>query len=136
LLATPTGQPVATDRTEHDFHIRAEPPYFDGIEMKPGSVRDIVDARILHVSRLITTPHFLRYPSRRHLQRFLLRTSSPTSGFNQYGTVEHEHDAYLRHPHQEPDGAHDLGVVGGGLTKYPDQQRLVYDVAMHATACW
>ena len=68
---------VATDRT-FKWNMTStyvqNPPYFDGIEMKPEPIRDIVDARILCLFlNSITTDLFLRpVPSRRHFQPALI----------------------------------------------------------------
>ena len=118
------------------------PPYFDGIEMKPEPIRDIVDARILCLFLdSITTDHIspagsikTTSPAGSYLQEHQVRPAD----FNQYGTRRGNHEVMMRGTFaniriKNQMVRDDLGaVVEGGLTiKYPEQQRgFIYDAAM------
>ena len=136
---------VATDRT-FKWNMTStyvqNPPYFDGIEMKPEPIRDIVDARILCLFLdSITTDHIspagsikTASPAGSYLQEHQVRPAD----FNQYGTRRGNHEVMMRGTFaniriKNQVVRDDLGaVVEGGLAiKYPEQQRgFIYDVAM------
>ena len=136
---------VATDRT-FKWNMTStyvqNPPYFEGIEMKPEPIRDIVDARILCLFLdSITTDHIspagsikTASPAGSYLQEHQVRPAD----FNQYGTRRGNHEVMMRGTFaniriKNQMVRDDLGaVVEGGLTvKYPEQQRgFIYDAAM------
>ena len=119
-----------------------DPPYFDGMEMKPAPVTDIVGARILGLFLdSITTDHIspagsikLKSPAGQYLSEHQVAQAD----FNQYGTRRGNHEvmmrgtfANIRIKNQMVKDA-DGNVVEGGFTiHYPDGERLaIYDAAM------
>jgi aconitate hydratase len=118
------------------------PPYFEGMEMKPKPVEDIVNAHILALfGDKITTDHISPAGS--------IRASSPAGvwlqerqvapqDFNQYGTRRGNHEIMMRgtfaniriknHMLKREDGS----IPEGGLTRhYPNGEQMpIYDAAM------
>jgi aconitate hydratase len=118
------------------------PPYFEGMEMKPKPVEDIVNARVLALfGDKITTDHISPAGS--------IRASSPAGvwlqerqvapkDFNQYGTRRGNHEIMMRgtfaniriknHMLKRSDGS----IPEGGMTRHwPDGTEMsIYDAAM------
>ncbi len=118
------------------------PPYFEGMEMKPKPIEDIVNARVLALfGDKITTDHISPAGS--------IRASSPAGmwlqerqvapkDFNQYGTRRGNHEIMMRgtfaniriknHMLKRGDGS----IPEGGMTRHwPDGTEMsIYDAAM------
>ena len=136
---------VAADRT-YKWNMAStyvqNPPYFEGIAMKPEPVRDIVDARILCLFlNSITTDHIspagsikTASPAGTYLQSHQVRPAD----FNQYGTRRGNHEVMMRGTFANIRIKNQMvrdnsgTVVEGGLTvKYPEKERgFIYDAAM------
>jgi aconitate hydratase len=118
------------------------PPYFEGMKMKPEPTTDIVKARILAMfGDKITTDHIspagsikLTSPAGKYLSEHQVRPAD----FNQYGTRRGNHEvmmrgtfANIRIKNMMLKGA-DGNIPEGGLTKHwPDgEQMSIYDAAM------
>jgi aconitate hydratase len=136
---------IATDQT-YKWNMAStyvqNPPYFQGLEMKPEPINDIVDARILCLFLdSITTDHIspagsikVASPAGAYLQELQVRPAD----FNQYGTRRGNHEVMMRGTFANiriknqmvRDGSG--VVVEGGLTiKYPEKQKsYIYDAAM------
>ena len=118
------------------------PPYFEGMKMKPEPTTDIVNARILAMfGDKITTDHIspagsikLTSPAGKYLSEHQVRPAD----FNQYGTRRGNHEvmmrgtfANIRIKNMMLKGA-DGNVPEGGLTRHwPDgEQMSIYEAAM------
>lgn len=113
------------------------PPYFEGIEMIPKPVEDIVGARILGLFLdSITTDHISPAGSIKldsPAGRYLTERQVKQADFNQYGTRRGNHEVMMRGTfaniriknQMTPD------VEGGVTVHYPSGERLaIYDAAM------
>ncbi|MBI1197876.1 MAG: aconitate hydratase AcnA [Phenylobacterium sp.] len=113
------------------------PPYFQGLEMEPKPVTDIVEARILGVfGDSITTDHISPAGSFRAntpAGKYLVDRQVPPSEFNGYGARRGNHEVMMRGTFANirirnritPD-------VEGGVTKHfpSGDQMSIYDAAM------
>jgi aconitate hydratase len=118
------------------------PPYFEGMEMKPKPVVDIVNARILALfGDKITTDHISPAGSIRANSpagKWLMERQVAPQDFNQYGTRRGSHEVMMRGTFaniriknqmlKREDGS----IPEGGLTRhYPDREEMpIYDAAM------
>ncbi|HEY0646992.1 aconitate hydratase AcnA [Phenylobacterium sp.] len=115
----------------------ANPPYFEGLEMEPKAVTDIVEARILSVfGDSITTDHISPAGSIKASSPagvYLRDRQVPTSEFNSYGARRGNHEVMMRGTFANirirnritPD-------IEGGVTKhFPSGDEMsIYDAAM------
>jgi len=115
----------------------ANPPYFDGLEMEPKAVTDIVEARVLSVfGDSITTDHISPAGSIKASSPagvYLRDRQVPTSEFNSYGARRGNHEVMMRGTFANirirnritPD-------IEGGVTKhFPSGDEMsIYDAAM------
>ncbi|MBL8769787.1 MAG: aconitate hydratase AcnA [Phenylobacterium sp.] len=115
----------------------ANPPYFDGLEMEPKAVTDIVEARVLAVfGDSITTDHISPAGSIKATSPagvYLRDRQVPQSEFNSYGARRGNHEVMMRGTFANirirnritPD-------IEGGVTKhFPSGDEMsIYDAAM------
>src|SRR5690348_2315274 len=115
------------------------PPYFDGITMKPAPTGDIVGARILGLfGDKITTDHISPAGSIKALSPagdYLTEHGVGVADFNQYGTRRGNHEVMMRGTFANIRiRNHMLGENGkeGGYTiHYPSKEEMsIYDAAM------
>ncbi|GAC1334806.1 MAG: aconitate hydratase AcnA [Beijerinckiaceae bacterium] len=118
------------------------PPYFEGMEMTPKPIVDVVDARILALfGDKITTDHISPAGSIRATSpagTWLMERQVAPKDFNQYGTRRGNHEIMMRgtfgniriknHMLKRDDGS----IPEGGMTRhYPDGVEMpIYDAAM------
>ncbi len=117
------------------------PPYFEGLEMTPAPVTDIVEARILGIfGDSITTDHISPAGNIRKTSpagEFLTQRQVPQSEFNSYGARRGNHEVMMRGTFANirirnkitPD-------IEGGVTKhFPSGEEMsIYDAAMRYKA--
>ncbi|WP_293678524.1 aconitate hydratase AcnA [uncultured Phenylobacterium sp.] len=115
----------------------ANPPYFEGLQMEPTPVVDIVEARVLGVfGDSITTDHISPAGSFRAgtpAGKYLIDRQVPPTEFNGYGARRGNHEVMMRGTFANirirnritPD-------VEGGVTKHfpSGEQMSIYDAAM------
>ncbi|HEX7853945.1 MAG TPA: aconitate hydratase AcnA [Sphingobium sp.] len=117
----------------------ANPPYFEGMEMTPKPVTDIVDAKLMAIfGDSITTDHIspagnikASSPAGIYLQDHQVAAAD----FNSYGARRGHHEvmmrgtfANIRIKNQMLDG------IEGGMTKYKGEVMPIYDAAMQYKA--
>ncbi|WP_430417732.1 aconitate hydratase AcnA [Parasphingorhabdus sp.] len=117
----------------------ANPPYFDGMEMTPAPVGDIVDAKTLAVlGDSITTDHISPAGAIKEdspAGEYLTNHQVNKADFNSYGSRRGNHEvmmrgtfANIRIKNEMADGKE------GGYTKYDGQVMPIYDAAMRHKA--
>ncbi|MFC4292596.1 aconitate hydratase AcnA [Sphingorhabdus arenilitoris] len=117
----------------------ANPPYFDGMEMTPAPVGDIIDAKTLAVlGDSITTDHISPAGSIKEdspAGEYLKNHQVSKADFNSYGSRRGNHEvmmrgtfANIRIKNQMADGKE------GGYTKYNGEIMPIYDAAMRHKA--
>jgi aconitate hydratase len=118
------------------------PPYFEGIEMQPKPITDIVGARILgEFLDSITTDHISPAGSIREKSpagQYLIEHQVRPVDFNQYGTRRGNHEvmmrgtfANIRIKNQMVRDASGNVVEGGYTVHHPSGERMaIYDAAM------
>ena len=113
------------------------PPYFEGLEMEPKPVTDIVEARVLGVfGDSITTDHISpagSFKAASPAGAYLLARQVPVTEFNGYGARRGNHEVMMRGTFANirirnritPD-------IEGGVTKhFPSRDQMsIYDAAM------
>src|SRR4051812_35120346 len=113
------------------------PPYFEGMQKRPQSIDDIIDARILGLFLdSITTDHISpagsikeESPAGHYLRDRQVRPKD----FNQYGTRRGNHQVMMRGTFANIRIKNQMvpGVEGGVTIHYPSKQRMtMYDAAM------
>ncbi len=113
------------------------PPYFEGLEMEPKAVTDIVEARILGVfGDSITTDHISPAGSFRAATpagKYLVDRQVPPSEFNGYGARRGNHQVMMRGTFANIRIRNRITLeVEGGVTKHfpSGEQMSIYDAAM------
>lgn len=117
----------------------ANPPYFEGMDMTPAAVNDIVDAKTLAVlGDSITTDHISPAGAIKEdspAGEYLKNHQVNKADFNSYGSRRGNHDvmmrgtfANIRIKNEMADG------VEGGVTKYNGEVMPIYDAAMRHKA--
>ena len=117
----------------------ANPPYFDGMEMTPAPISDIIDAKTLAVlGDSITTDHISPAGAIKEdspAGEYLKNHQVSKANFNSYGSRRGNHDvmmrgtfANIRIKNQMADGQE------GGYTKYNGEIMPIYDAAMRHKA--
>jgi aconitate hydratase len=117
----------------------ANPPYFDGMEMTPAPVHDIINAKMLALlGDSITTDHISPAGSIKEdspAGEYLKSHQVAKADFNSYGSRRGNHDvmmrgtfANIRIKNEMADG------VEGGVTKYNGEIMPIYDAAMRHKA--
>ncbi|MGB3408003.1 MAG: aconitate hydratase AcnA [Jannaschia sp.] len=112
------------------------PPYFRGMDAKPGIINDIVGARVLAVlGDMITTDHISPAGSFKETSpagKYLIERQVPVREFNSYGSRRGNHEIMMRGTFANIRIRNEmLSGVEGGYTKGPDgEQTSIYDAAM------
>ena len=117
----------------------ANPPYFDGMEMTPAPINDIVDAKVLALlGDSITTDHISPAGAIKEdspAGEYLTSHQVNRRDFNSYGSRRGNHEvmmrgtfANIRIKNQMADGKE------GGYTKYDGEVMPIYDAAMRYQA--
>ena len=138
-VSTSTGETYAWDNTSTYVQ---NPPYFQGMTMKPKAVTDIEGARILGLfGDKITTDHISPAGSIKAASpagRYLTNNGVKPIDFNQYGTRRGNHEVMMRGTFANIRIKNSMvkdeagNVKEGGLTlHYPDATEMpIYDAAM------
>ncbi|PPB79995.1 aconitate hydratase [Albidovulum inexpectatum] len=112
------------------------PPYFRGMTLEKGSIRDIRDARILAIlGDMITTDHISPAGSIKPdspAGRYLMERGIQPRDFNSYGSRRGNHEVMMRGTFANIRIRNEmLDGVEGGYTVGPDgQQTSIFDAAM------
>ena len=113
----------------------ANPPYFEGMEMEPAPVTDIVDAKPLAIlGDSVTTDHIspagsikADSPAGVYLQEHQVSKAD----FNSYGSRRGNHDVMIRGTFANIRIRNEMVPgVEGGVTSYNGEQMAIYDAAM------
>ena len=113
----------------------ANPPYFDGMEMTPSPVTDIIDAKPLAIlGDSVTTDHISPAgsikgdsPAGTYLQEHQVAKAD----FNSYGSRRGNHDVMMRGTFANIRIKNEMVPgVEGGMTKYAGETMAIYDAAM------
>ncbi len=113
----------------------ANPPYFDGMEMTPAPVTDIIDAKPLAVlGDSVTTDHISPAGAIKEdspAGEFLMRNQVARADFNSYGSRRGNHDVMMRGTFANIRIKNEMVPgVEGGYTTYNGEQMAIYDAAM------
>ncbi|WP_374407926.1 aconitate hydratase AcnA [Pelagerythrobacter sp.] len=113
----------------------ANPPYFDGMEMTPAPVTDIVDAKPLAVlGDSVTTDHISPAGSIKEdspAGEYLLSNQVMKADFNSYGSRRGNHEVMMRGTFANIRIRNEMVPgVEGGVTTYDGEQMPIYDAAM------
>ncbi len=117
----------------------ANPPYFDGLEMEPTPVTDIVGAKpLLILGDSVTTDHISPAGSIKAdspAGRWLQERQVPPADFNSYGSRRGHHEVMMRGTFANIRIRNEM-VPGteGGLSRYGSETMAVYDAAMRHEA--
>ena len=117
----------------------ANPPYFEGMEMTPAPVRDIIEAKPLAIlGDSITTDHIspagsikADSPAGIYLQEHQVSRQD----FNSYGARRGNHDVMMRGTFANIRIKNEMVAgIEGGMTKYEGEVMPIYDAAMRYKA--
>ena len=117
----------------------ANPPYFEGMEMTPAPVRDIIEAKPLAIlGDSITTDHIspagsikADSPAGTYLQEHQVSRQD----FNSYGARRGNHDVMMRGTFANIRIKNEMVPgIEGGMTKYEGEVMPIYDAAMRYKA--
>ncbi len=117
----------------------ANPPYFDGMEMTPAPVRDIIEAKALAIlGDSITTDHIspagsikADSPAGVYLQEHQVSRAD----FNSYGARRGNHDVMMRGTFANIRIKNEmLSGIEGGMSSYEGEVMPIYDAAMRFKA--
>ena len=117
----------------------ANPPYFDGMEMTPAPVRDIIEAKALAIlGDSITTDHIspagsikADSPAGVYLQEHQVSRAD----FNSYGARRGNHDVMMRGTFANIRIRNEmLDGIEGGMSSYEGEVMPIYDAAMRFEA--
>ncbi|WP_445193606.1 aconitate hydratase AcnA [Sphingomonas sp. Tas61C01] len=117
----------------------ANPPYFDGLEMTPGAVQDIIEAKPLAIlGDSITTDHISPAGSIKAASPagvFLQEHQVSQADFNSYGARRGNHDVMMRGTFANIRIRNEMVPgVEGGMTRYDGETMPIYDAAMRYKA--
>ena len=117
----------------------ANPPYFDGMEMTPAPVADIVGAKPLAIlGDSITTDHISPAGSIKAdspAGKWLMEHQVNKADFNSYGSRRGHHDVMMRGTFANIRIRNEMVPgVEGGMSRYGDEILPIYDVAMRHKA--
>ena len=117
----------------------ANPPYFDGLEMTPSPVQDIIEAKPLAIlGDSITTDHISPAGSIKAASPagvFLQEHQVSQADFNSYGARRGNHDVMMRGTFANIRIRNEMVPgVEGGMTKYNGETMAIYDAAMRYKA--
>ena len=117
----------------------ANPPYFEGLEMTPSPVQDIIEAKPLAIlGDSITTDHISPAGSIKAASPagvFLQEHQVSQADFNSYGARRGNHDVMMRGTFANIRIRNEMVPgVEGGMTKYNGETMAIYDAAMRYKA--
>jgi aconitate hydratase len=117
----------------------ANPPYFEGMEMTPAPVADIVDAKPLAIlGDSITTDHISPAGSIKAdspAGKYLMEHQVSRADFNSYGARRGNHDVMMRGTFANIRIKNEMVPgVEGGMTSYQGEVMPIYDAAMRHKA--
>jgi aconitate hydratase 1 len=113
----------------------ANPPYFEGMEMTPAPVSDIVEAKpLLILGDSITTDHISPAGSIKAdspAGQWLMEHQVAKADFNSYGARRGHHEVMMRGTFANIRIRNEMVPgIEGGMSRFGDQVLPVYDVAM------
>ena len=113
----------------------ANPPYFEGMEMTPAPVSDIVEAKPLAIlGDSVTTDHISPAGSIKEDSpggQYLLEHQVAKADFNSYGSRRGNHEVMMRGTFANIRIRNEMVPgVEGGITSYNGEQMPIYDAAM------
>jgi len=113
----------------------ANPPYFEGMDMTPAPVTDILDAKPLAIlGDSVTTDHISPAGSIKEdspAGEYLKGNQVPKKDFNSYGSRRGNHDVMMRGTFANIRIKNEMVPgVEGGYTTYNGEQMPIYDAAM------
>ena len=113
----------------------ANPPYFEGMEMTPAPVGDIVDAKPLAVlGDSITTDHISpagNIKADSPAGQYLMEHQVAKADFNSYGARRGHHEVMMRGTFANIRIKNEMVPgIEGGMSRYGTQVMPIYDVAM------
>ncbi|MGE3247122.1 MAG: aconitate hydratase AcnA, partial [Beijerinckiaceae bacterium] len=138
-VKAPTGQTYTWDMTSTYVQ---NPPYFEGMTLKPEKVKDVVNARILAMfGDKITTDHISPAGSIKFASpagRWLSERQVREQDFNQYGTRRGNHEVMMRGTFANiriknfmNKGSDGNVLEGGNTTHYPSGEKMpIFQAAM------
>ncbi|HEU0066125.1 MAG TPA: aconitate hydratase AcnA, partial [Sphingomonas sp.] len=117
----------------------ANPPYFEGLEMTPAPVADIIKAKPLAIlGDSITTDHISPAGSIKAdspAGRFLMEHQVNRKDFNSYGARRGNHDVMMRGTFANIRIKNEMVPgVEGGMSRYNGEVMAIYDAAMRFKA--
>ncbi len=117
----------------------ANPPYFEGMEMTPAPVGDIIEAKPLAIlGDSVTTDHISPAGSIKEdspAGEYLLSNQVSKADFNSYGSRRGNHEVMMRGTFANIRIRNEMVPgVEGGMTKYEDETMPIYDAAMKHAA--
>ncbi|ALE15589.1 Aconitate hydratase [Altererythrobacter epoxidivorans] len=113
----------------------ANPPYFEGMEMTPAPVTDIVEAKPLAIlGDSVTTDHISPAGSIKEdspAGTYLMENQVSKADFNSYGSRRGNHEVMMRGTFANIRIKNEMVPgVEGGYTTYKGEQMAIYDAAM------
>ncbi|MBM3594390.1 MAG: aconitate hydratase AcnA [Alphaproteobacteria bacterium] len=113
----------------------ANPPYFEGMEMTPAPVGDIIDAKpLLILGDSITTDHISPAGSIKKdspAGQWLMDRQVGPADFNSYGSRRGHHEVMMRGAFANIRIRNEMVPgIEGGMSRFSDEVLPVYDVAM------
>ncbi|MFN5632617.1 MAG: aconitate hydratase AcnA [Sphingomonadales bacterium] len=113
----------------------ANPPYFEGLEMTPAPVSDIIEAKPLAIlGDSITTDHISPAGSIKAdspAGKWLMEHQVSKSDFNSYGARRGHHEVMMRGTFANIRIKNEMVPgIEGGMSRYGDEILPIYDVAM------
>ncbi len=113
----------------------ANPPYFDGMEMTPAPVTDIIDAKPMAIlGDSVTTDHISPAGAIKEdspAGEYLKGNQVAKKDFNSYGSRRGNHDVMMRGTFANIRIKNEMVPgVEGGYTTYGGEQMAIYDAAM------
>ena len=113
----------------------ANPPYFDGMEMTPAPVTDIVEAKPLAIlGDSVTTDHISPAGAIKEDSpggEYLMENQVAKADFNSYGSRRGNHEVMMRGTFANIRIRNEMVPgVEGGYTTYAGEQMAIYDAAM------
>ncbi len=127
-----SGQTYTWDNTSTYVQ---NPPYFEGMNKKPGAVSDIKGASLMALfGDSITTDHISPAGSIKKdspAGKYLIENGVQPVDFNSYGARRGNHEVMMRGTFANIRIKNELlGGVEGGFTRYKGEQMPIYDAAM------
>jgi aconitate hydratase len=113
----------------------ANPPYFEGMEMTPAPVSDIIEAKpLLILGDSITTDHISpagNIKADSPAGQWLMEHQVAKADFNSYGARRGHHDVMMRGTFANIRIKNEMVPgIEGGMSRYGDEVMAVYDAAM------